>query len=230
MARKAIGITERLLSLPFIAGLASEDVTRLAAGATEMHAARGTVLFREGSACTGLYFVVAGQVKLSFQTDRGQEKVLRLAGEGESLGEPALFLRRCHLMTAEAIADTKVLHVPKDVVLAEVARSAAFASRIITELCQQLHDRMLDLQSYLLLSGRQRVVSYLLSQLPPEVNGSPVVVTLPAQKAIIASRLNLTHEHFSRILHELAAAELIRVNGRTVRIPDVGRLRSRSTA
>jgi CRP-like cAMP-binding protein len=49
---------------------------------------------------------------------------------------------------------------------------------------------------------------------------------LPAQKNIIASRLNLTHEHFSRILHEFAAEALIEVEGRTVRIPDVYRLQA----
>jgi CRP/FNR family transcriptional regulator, dissimilatory nitrate respiration regulator len=226
MARKAIGITERLLSLPIMAGIASEDVARLAAGTTEVRASRGTVLYREGSECTGLYFVVTGQVKLSFRTDRGQEKVLRLVGEGMSLGEPTLFLGKCHLTTAEAIADTKFLHVAKDVVLAEVAQNAAFASRIITELCQQLHDRTLDLQSYLLLSARQRVISYLLSQLPTGVNGMPVAIMLPAKKGIIASRLHLTQEHFSRILHELAVAKLIEVEGRTVRIPDAYRLTS----
>src|SRR5262245_53268651 len=105
MARKAIGITERLVSLPFSAGLASEDVARLAAGTTEMDAPRGSVLFREGSACTGLYFVVSGQVKISFRTETRQEKVLRLAGEGKSLGEPPLFLGKCHLTTGEAIVD-----------------------------------------------------------------------------------------------------------------------------
>jgi CRP/FNR family transcriptional regulator, dissimilatory nitrate respiration regulator len=227
MARKAIDITERLLSLPFIAGLASEDMARLAAGTTEMHVSRGTVIFQEGSACAGLYFVVSGQVKLSFRTDRGQEKVLRLAGEGTSLGEPPLFLGKCHLTTAEAITDTKLLHVAKDVVLAEVAQNAAFASRIITELCQQLHDRTLDLQSYLLLSARERVISYLVSQLPAGVNGVPVVILLPAKKGTIASRLHLTQEHFSRILHELTVAKLIEVDGRKVRIPDVYRLTSR---
>jgi len=34
-------------------------------------------------------------------------------------------------------------------------------------------------------------------------------VTLPAAKAEIASRLNLTPEHFSRILHELLEAGLL---------------------
>ena len=43
-------------------------------------------------------------------------------------------------------------------------------------------------------------------------------------QSTIASRLNLTPEHFSRILHELSEAGLIRVEGRTVHIPDVGNL------
>jgi CRP-like cAMP-binding protein len=44
-------------------------------------------------------------------------------------------------------------------------------------------------------------------------------------KAIVASRLNLTPEHFSRILHELVSAKLIEVDGRAIRILDPRRLR-----
>ena len=51
-------------------------------------------------------------------------------------------------------------------------------------------------------------------------------MTLPAKKGVIASHLNLTHEHFSRILHELIEAGLIEVDGPRVTIPDVTRLRS----
>jgi CRP-like cAMP-binding protein len=39
-----------------------------------------------------------------------------------------------------------------------------------------------------------------------------------------ASRLNLTQEHFSRILREIQAAGLIEVVGREIRIIDAGRL------
>ena len=49
-------------------------------------------------------------------------------------------------------------------------------------------------------------------------------VDLSVAKSVIASRLNLTQEHFSRILHELSALELIRVEGRRLRIPDLERL------
>jgi CRP-like cAMP-binding protein len=224
MVKTRTAIAGRLSALGLFIGLGREELAHFASGATEIPAPRGTILLREGDACTGLHVVLTGQVKLSLLTARGQERVFRLVGEGESFGEPALFLDQRHLMTAEAITDTTLLHVPKELIVRAVSTNAVFARRLIDELCRQLHDRTLDLQSYLVLSGRQRVVGYLLNRLPAGVNGVPVSIMLPAKKGIIASRLNLTQEHFSRILHELAAAQLIEVKGRTVRIPDVHRL------
>jgi CRP-like cAMP-binding protein len=44
----------------------------------------------------------------------------------------------------------------------------------------------------------------------------------------VASRLNLTPQHFSRILHELSEAGLVSVDGRTIHITDVAKLRAAS--
>jgi CRP/FNR family transcriptional regulator, dissimilatory nitrate respiration regulator len=49
-------------------------------------------------------------------------------------------------------------------------------------------------------------------------------VTLPVSKATVASRLSLTPEYFSRVLHELQGAGLIEVDKRDIRIVDVKRL------
>jgi CRP-like cAMP-binding protein len=59
----------------------------------------------------------------------------------------------------------------------------------------------------------------------PAAERGPLVVTLPAAKRTIASQLNLSAEHLSRILGELARDGLIAVAGRKVSIPDAGRLR-----
>ena len=52
------------------------------------------------------------------------------------------------------------------------------------------------------------------------------VLQTPERKGLIASRLNVTQEHLSRILRELTIKQLIVVNGAHVIIPDVGRLES----
>lgn len=228
MLKRVTNIPERLGSLALFKGLGQAELERFAAAATEIVAPCGTIVFREGAVCTGLHIVESGQVKLSIQSGSGQEKVVQLAGEKESFGEAALFLGERYCVTAEAIADATLLYVARDVVLAEAGNNAAFCGRVIHELSRQVRLRTFELQSCLLLNGTQRVARYLLSQLPERVNGSAAEVALPAKKGIIASRLNLTQEHFSRILHDLMTGALIEVDGRTIRIPDVVKLRALS--
>jgi len=92
-------------------------------------------------------------------------------------------------------------------------------------LSRRLHGLVSDVEAYSLRSGAQRVIGYLLRdvQVSDAAGGE---VTLPISKGVIASRLNLTPQHFSRILHELTAQGLIAVQGRTVRITDLARLRA----
>jgi len=228
MTKRPVPIADRLRALTLFAGLECDPLMRVVAGTSEAGFRGGQVIFRQGDPCTGLHIVVQGQVKLSFQTGRGDEKVVELIGGGSSFGETALFLGERHILTAEAIADTTLLHVAKEVVLEEVRNNTDFAERVIGELSRRLHERTRKLESHMMHSGTQRVIGFLLTRLPAGAAQRAAAVKFPAKKGIIASWLNLTHEHFSRILHELAAAELIEVDGRDVRIPDIGRLRDHS--
>lgn len=215
-----------LARLPLFAGMGDADVRRLARFATEVRVPRDTVIFRQGEGCGGLHFVVEGQIKLTLQNARGDEKVIDLLGPGSSFGETALFLGEPHREVAEAIADSVLVHLGRDTVLEETRRNAGFSGRALEAVCRRLVQRTCDLESFTLHSGSQRVTAYLLSQLPDTVNGTPFTIRLPTKKSIIASRLNLTQEHFSRILHEIQAAGLVEIRGREIRIVDAGRLRA----
>ena len=56
------------------------------------------------------------------------------------------------------------------------------------------------------------------------MDGKPVEVNLSPGKSVIASRLNMSPEHFSRTLHELITAGAIDVNGSQIIIRDAARL------
>jgi CRP-like cAMP-binding protein len=101
---------------------------------------------------------------------------------------------------------------------------------MIAGLSRRLHQLVGDLEAYSMRSGTERVIGYLLSTGAEGVPDKGACdVTLPTTKGVVASRLNLTQEHFSRILHDLTSAGLIKVQGRTVHIVDVERLRGHST-
>lgn len=228
MSKHPIPTSEFLASLPLFRELDPCALVRLADGIVAIDAPKGTVLLRRGDACVGIHVVVFGQVKLCLQTVRGDEKVVGLLGRGETFGESAMFLNERYRICAESLTDSKLLHIAKATVLAEIEHDARFACRIIASLSKRLSHFISHVEGYTLHSGTQRVITYLLKQMPEQSQAEKSAITFPAQKGIIASHLNLTQEHFSRILHELSAAHLIEVHGRVVHILDAPELRSRA--
>ena len=92
---------------------------------------------------------------------------------------------------------------------------------MLAGLSRRLHGLIQDVNAYSLDNGTQRVIGYLLK----EAQRDGEAVSLPASKAVVASRLNVTPEHFSRILHDLSEQGLVKVRGRAITIPDLARLR-----
>jgi len=127
---------------------------------------------------------------------------------------------------AQTLADSLLLHVSRKVVFDEIERDPAFARKMLAGLSRRLHGLISDVEAYSMQSGTERVIGYLLRQDEQSAQSNdPYVLTLPTSKAVVASRLNVTPEHFSRILHDLSERGLISVEGREIRILDAAKLR-----
>ena len=124
------------------------------------------------------------------------------------------------------LTDTLLLTVKKHAVLTEIDHDSRFALRMLAGISRRLHGLVHDVQAYALHSGAQRVIGYLLRDQAAEdcVSGEVFTVSLPVSKATIASRLSLTPEYFSRVLHDLEDAGLIEIDKRDIRILDARRL------
>ncbi len=214
-----------LANLPMFSEMSPVELDRVAGGTQVQHVAKGETVFRTGDPCVGFHVVVFGQVKLGFTSPQGVEKVVEIVRPGSSFGEALMFLDKPYIVFAQALADSMLLHVAKRTVLEELAREPGFARRMLSGLSRRLHGLVRDVEAYTLRSGAERVIGYLLSDVSDGLSEGAVEVSLSPGKSVIASRLNMTPEHFSRILHDLAASGLIEVDGRRVRINDLARLR-----
>jgi CRP-like cAMP-binding protein len=215
-----------LANLPMFSQMQEAELDRIAASTLPVHAEKGQTVCHTGDPCTGFHVVVYGQVKLGFTSPQGVEKVVEIVRPGQSFGEALMFLDAPYIVFAQALADSMLLHVAKHAVLDELARDPGFARRMLSGLSRRLHGLVRDVEAYTLRSSHERVIGYLLAEVPEHAEGGAAEVHLAAGKSVIASRLNMTPEHFSRILHELGNDGVIEIQGRTVRIPDVGRLRA----
>jgi CRP/FNR family transcriptional regulator, dissimilatory nitrate respiration regulator len=217
----------RYLSLqPLFQEMSREELARLAQGCTLQRLARGDDIFRVGEPCEAFHVVVTGQVKLFVISPAGQEKVIELVSPGQSFAEALMFTGRPCIVNAQALSDALVLRIGKSTVLAEIGHDPRFALRMLAGISRRLHGLVHDVQAYALQNGMQRVIGYLLRDQIVEdgTTGEAITVSLPVSKATVASRLSLTPEYFSRVLHELEAAGLISIDKRDIHILDPGRL------
>ena len=224
MARREIPSETLLTRLPLFQALDKATLARLAAAATRHEFKRGELLFRRGDPVTGLYVVVYGQVRLLGDGPKGGTRLTGIAGPGHSLGEPMMFLERAAVVTAEVASDALLLQVPRQALFDEMERNPLLARGIIVGLSRRVESLVQELALQALSNGTERFVAWLLRRC--DEPDKPYVITLPTTKRSLASHLNLTPEHFSRILQELQQAELLQVSGRTLTVPHPGRLKS----
>jgi len=222
-----IKVRDLLANVPLFRELAPEEIDRVAERTRKVSVPRGEIMFHRGSPALGMYIIVFGSVKLVFNSASGIEKVVDILVEGQSFGEAVMFMESTHVVSAHALADSMLLYIAREAIFEELERDGRFARRMIAGLSRRLHYLVADIEAVSMRSGTQRVIGYLLCEKTDAVPGADSIdIRLQATKGVIASRLNLTQEHFSRILHELVSRSLIEVKGRQIHIPDVERLKN----
>ena len=220
-------IPRYLANLPLFEEIAPADLQRLAQGCRLRNFSRGEKIFSVGMPCEEFHVTVTGQVKLFALSPSGQEKVIELAGPGISFAEALVFTGKPYIINAQALSESCVLSVGKAAVVREIEDDPRFAMRMLAGISRRLHGLVHDVQAYSLHNGMQRVIGYLLHPLEENpATSSALKVSLPVSKATIASRLSITPEYFSRVLHELESAGLISVDKREIHIPNAARLAS----
>jgi CRP-like cAMP-binding protein len=219
--RMALGVLARL---PLFEGVSRQHFAEVVRQARSLHYARGQTVARRGEMVPGLFAVAYGMVKLTLHGATGAEKVLRLVGPAQTFGEIALFRREPLPLEAVAVVDTGLVMVPAATLLRLIETDAHFARSLVASLCQRLHAMVSDFEATTLHGATGRLAAYLESLAD---SPGPTSVTLPAAKKLIAARLGMTKETFSRALRQLGRDGLLRVAGRRIELLDRAQLARR---
>ncbi|WP_290652556.1 Crp/Fnr family transcriptional regulator [Aquisalimonas sp.] len=210
------GIRDTLQRNALFLSLTDEAVDRLAERARHHSLDSGRILFHQGDPAGYFFLLKTGLIKLARISPDGQEKVISLVHPGEVFAEAIMFMdAKRYPVTAQALEPTELLAIPNEAYRAMLIASPQACMALLANLSMRLKSQLEDIDQLSLQQSRPRVVRYLLAQ-PAAETVAGEVVELPAPKHVIASRLSVTPETFSRILHELASSGLILVHHRQV--------------
>lgn len=177
----------------------------------------GESLFFQGDEASHFYLVLSGRIKLYRLSPEGKEKVVEIMEPGATFAEALMFMDQPHYpVTATALAPSRVIAVNSRDFKAMLRESIDTCFVLMGSMCFRLRSLIREIDALSLDTGTVRTVSYLLNQAPPDSDRFELRVA----KSVIASRLSVKPETFSRILKNLHEKDIVSIEGRKVTIHD----------
>lgn len=187
------------------------------------------LLFIEGDVCKGLYVVKSGLLKLYKVSPDGREQVLATYGPGCTLSELPMIDGGTHPFCSAAFVLSEVLFIPGAVVKILCGVHAGCAQEMLRIVASRMRGALGLIEELSFSTVRGRLAAYLLRMAGRDKGSSNTAyVKLPASHEI-AAQIGTVRELVSRNLSQLQVEGVIRINRRTMHIPDL-RLLAREVA
>lgn len=215
--------TTLLRQAPLFSALSPDELAQIAANARSLELETGALLFREGDKADAFYFIVSGGMRLFKLAPDGNEKVIELIQAGETFAEAVVFLGGRYPVYAAALNPARLLRIDMADFIRTLKANNSMAMKMLASISLRLHQLINDVRALSLETAGQRVAGYLLEHCPAQ--SGTAIFQLPAHKNVIASRLGIKPETFSRVLASLRDLGLVELDGPQIRIPDLGKLR-----
>jgi CRP-like cAMP-binding protein len=215
-----------LKATPLFAELDEAQLVRALEGLRLHDLQKGQEFLQQGQPAHHFFLVRSGRIKLYRISAEGQEKVVEIVGPGQTFGESLMFADResGYLTFAEAIEPSVVLAFNSTAFKELLRESTRTCFRLMGSMSRRLHQQINEIDQLTLHDATYRLVNYLLDRLPAGVVQSPNIF-LATSKSVIASRLSIKPETFSRILTRLSREGLIEVHGNNVVLRNIPALR-----
>ena len=217
---------EELHQIPLLSALTEQELESVLKTSRVISLKAKAVLFEKGSPATHFYLLKSGQVKLYCLSEEGDEKVIEIIYPSQTFAEAIMFMpKRMYPVSAETIKASELYSFDMKQFREILENSKETCFRLLGTMGRQLHSKINDINNLTLHNATYRLVVYLLEQLP---EGAMALssIHLGATKVVIASRLSIQPETFSRILLRMSKQGLIEVHGNDITLLDVEGLRA----
>lgn len=211
----------RLGQVHLLSGLAHGDLCNLLGTSTVRRYPDHTTLFMQGDLADRFFVVMEGWIKLFRLSENGQEVVISVVSPGESFAEAAIFDSETFPVDAVAITDVRILVISAESLKQQLSENMDLTFNILASMSRNMRRNVNKLHQMCSMSSTERLADFLL-ELSRAQNGSPRI-TLPLDKSLIAARLGMQPETFSRALAKLKTVGVHSI-GHDVEIKDLDAL------
>ena len=214
---------QTLAKVSLFSGLTESELAFLSQRAVPRHFAAGESVFSEGEACTGLYVVESGHIRIFKSSADGREQVLSIDGPGSSVAELPVFDGGNYPASVTAVDDATLLFVSKQDFQSLCLTHPQVALKVLRVVGARLRRLVGIIEELSFTTVRHRLAAFLLRLARTEGRRTTdgVEVTLPVSNQELASQIGTVRELVSRNLSRFQSEGMLRIEGRSVIIQNL---------
>jgi CRP-like cAMP-binding protein len=206
-----------LRTTPLLSRLSDDQLQRVATHAVLQQLEEGQWIFSQGDAARRFYLVLKGQIRLFRLSPEGEEKIIEIVSPGQTFAEALMFLNAPRYpVCASALCATDVISIDARDFAAMLRESVDTCFVVMGALSQRLRGLIGEIDDLTLHTAKSRVARYLLARCPKDRR----TFELDVRKGVLASRLSVKPETFSRVIKQLSQEDAIEVLGPRITILD----------
>ncbi len=210
-----------LRELPLFASMDDETLSALTQEAKVESCEAGVTIFRQGDPVVSIVIVLNGFVKLLRIAPGGDETLIAIRANGETLVEPVMGPDETYGVSAETVGPTTVVKVPA-ARFARLARdSVALGAAVAQDAKNRIAALIAEIESLKSQNADLRLANFILSLCPP--GEEQCRFRLPYDKRLIAALLGVKQETLSRAFAKLRDHG-VRTETRDILVESVSRL------
>ena len=205
---------------PLFANLPASSLHDLAMKSHIMRSRKRQLLFIHEDRAEHCFLIRKGHVKLFRESEQGNEVVLDILTDGHLFGETAVFNQGLYSYSAETVGDAELIVFPAGFIDALVRDDHGFCRDMLAYMAARTLDKEKEIEARALQEAPQRIGCFLLS-LCDRTEGGAAALDLPYEKTVIADRLGMRPETFSRALLKLQKDLKLEIMGAHIIIGDL---------
>jgi CRP-like cAMP-binding protein len=206
--------------------LPDEEFAHLSANMTERQYEKGDVLFREGDAPSGIFFIKKGKVKKYKAGHESKEHIIYVANAGELLGYHAILSEERYPDSAATIEESLIAFIPKKDFLDTLQQSKVLSQRLLKTLSHEFTVLTNSISVFAQRSVRERLAIMLIVLREKFKAETPEgkEITINVSRSDLANMVGTAHENVVRFLKEFKGSGILNTHGRKIFIQDVKKL------
>lgn len=212
-----------LKSVQLFGECTDKEVDLLLEGHILERCTKGKMLFVSGDNAERYYVIKNGWVKIFRETLDGAQAIIDILTEGHTFGETSIFEENTYPYSAEVVEPSEILSLSLRKLRYLIENNPKFALSMLSSMARYRRQQDTEIEHRSLQNAPQRIGCFILRLLPNqnEAKGRPITIHLPYDKTLIASRLGMQPETFSRALSKLKDATGINIKGSTLEIQSI---------